>query len=127
MRYSDSNKTIGKALQAARKKAGYKSAREFAEVLGINLNTYTDIEQGKSGLTFERAWQIADVLDCTLDEVGGREPPPRNQRFADSDKQAMCDAYDRLDRHLKGAASAAVQAMAAGDGQEASASVASAA
>ena len=77
MRYSEVNKTIGKNLQKLRKEKGYKSAKEFAAALDININTYTDIEQGKTGLSLERAWQIADLLNCSLDEVGGRTPPPK--------------------------------------------------
>ena len=77
MRYSEVNKAIGKNLQKLRKEKGYKSAKEFAAALDININTYTDIEQGKTGLSLERAWQIADLLNCSLDEVGGRTPPPK--------------------------------------------------
>ena len=71
------NKDIGKALQQQRKQAGYKSAKEFANVLGIPCRTYTQYEQGTIALSLERAWQIADILQCSLDELAGRTPPPK--------------------------------------------------
>lgn len=60
-------------LQAMRKRAGFKSARAFAEHMNMSVNTYTNYEQGKSSLTLEQAWEFADELDCTLDELAGRE------------------------------------------------------
>lgn len=75
--YTDSRRAIGKSLQSRRKAAGFKSARSFAEHMGINPNTYTDYEQGRGSFSFEQAWEFADALDCTLDELGGREAPKR--------------------------------------------------
>lgn len=69
-------------LQELRKRAGYKSARAFAETIGIPKDTYTGYEQGKSALTLERAWYFADVLGealgrhVSLDELAGRDWPP---------------------------------------------------
>lgn len=68
-----SKKLIGKNLQSARKSAGFKSARAFAEHMGIPTTKYTEYEQGRHGFTYEQAWEFADALGCTLDELGGRE------------------------------------------------------
>ena len=68
-------KEIGKSLQGVRKSAGFKSARSFAEHMGFNIGTYTNWEQGKQLFSFEQAWEMADELDCTLDELGGRVVP----------------------------------------------------
>lgn len=65
-------------LQELRKKAGYKSAKAFAAECGIAIGTYTDYEQGRTKLTLERAWQIADVLDISLDELAGRDYQPES-------------------------------------------------
>lgn len=72
---TDLRKHIGSSLQTLRRRAGYKSAKAFADSIGINPNTYTQYEQGVSGMSYERAWEIADALGCTLDELGGRTPP----------------------------------------------------
>ena len=63
-------------LQEMRKRAGYKSARAFAEKIGMSLNTYNNYEQGATKLTLEKAWEFADVLECSLDELAGRRWPP---------------------------------------------------
>lgn len=62
-------------LQAMRKRAGFKSAKAFADHVGINVSTYTKYEQGMSEMSLERAWTFADALDCTLDELAGRKLP----------------------------------------------------
>lgn len=63
-------------LQTVRKSAGYKSAKSFAKSLGISAATYTDYEQGRRAFTLERAWEFADALGCSLDELAGRAWPP---------------------------------------------------
>ncbi len=59
-------------LQALRKRTGYRTAEEFANRMGIPVETYRNYERGKSGFSLERAWEFADVLECSLDELAGR-------------------------------------------------------
>lgn len=89
-------KKIGTSLQAKRKKAGYKSAKAFASFMGLNPNTYTDYEQGRIGLSFEIAWQIADALNCSLDDLGGRDfsPPSEQSPFADPYQAELNACYE---------------------------------
>ena len=68
-------KKIGKSLQERRKSAGFKSAKAFAGHMGYNAKTYTGWEQGWNSLPLEQACDMADALDCTLDELVGRTPP----------------------------------------------------
>lgn len=91
-RYSEINRIIGASLQAQRKKAGFKSAKAFADHVGVNQSTYTDYEQGKASLSYERAWEFADALDCTLDALGGRKPPERV--YDDPRQEAMNDSFE---------------------------------
>lgn len=81
-------------LQKVRKRAGFKSAKAFAEHMGLNPNTYTDYEQGRIDFTLEKAWEFADALNCTLDELAGRESPPA--RIDDPLKRQVVDAYDSM-------------------------------
>lgn len=60
-------------LQECRKAAGYKSAREFAEHIGMSVRTYTNYEQEERELSLGAAMQIAEALGCTIDEIAGRE------------------------------------------------------
>lgn len=89
-------KRIGAALQDARIKAGFKSAKAFAAQIGINGDTYTDWEQGRHMFSYEQAWELADALHCSLDELGGREWPSAQQVLA-SDEQTLVDNYRRMD------------------------------
>ena len=43
--------------------------------MSYNLNTYIGWEQGRHLFSFEQAWEMADELGCTLDELGGRMAP----------------------------------------------------
>ena len=72
-------------LQAMRKRAGYKSAKAFAEAIGMSVNTYTNYEQGKSKLSIEQAWRFADILECSLDELAGRPWPQTDEQAPSTD------------------------------------------
>lgn len=72
-----SAKRFGSCLKAARRAAGYRSAKAFATEHGINVGTYTAHEQGQRNMTLEQAWQYADMLGCSLDAIAGVEPAPR--------------------------------------------------
>ena len=80
-------------LQAMRKRAGYKSARSFALHMDISVGTYTDYEQGRRSLTLEKAWEFADALDCTLDELAGRKPP--DVAYDDPYQQELNDCWEQ--------------------------------
>lgn len=81
-------------LQAMRKRAGFKSAKAFAEHVGISVSTYTKYEQGMSELSLERAWEFADALDCTLDELAGRKVP--NKINEDVRMESIADSYESM-------------------------------
>ena len=66
-----------RTLQRLRRQAGYRSAKEFAEALGIPGSTYARYERAGDGagcgIPLPAAWQIADKLGCSIDLVIGRE------------------------------------------------------
>lgn len=97
---TEKRKAIGKSLQGARKSAGFKSARAFAEHMGIPVSAYTEYEQGRNGFSYEQAWEFADALGCTLDEVGGRKAPER--LYADPRQAALNGHYESLNEASKG-------------------------
>lgn len=66
-------------LKALRKAAGYRSAGDFAEVLGFPERTYRNYEQGIRGINLDLACEFADALGCTLDELAGRVPVQTSQ------------------------------------------------
>ncbi|MBM6942621.1 helix-turn-helix domain-containing protein [Collinsella intestinalis] len=66
-----------RTLQRLRRQAGYRSAKEFAEALGVPPSTYARYERAGDGadcgIPLPAAWQIADKLGCSIDLVVGRE------------------------------------------------------
>lgn len=95
---SEKRKAIGKSLQGARKAAGFKSARAFAEHMGIPASAYTEYEQGRNGFSYEQAWEFADALGCTLDEVGGREFPGES---LSADEETLVSTFRSVTVHGK--------------------------
>lgn len=69
---------VGKrTLQRLRREAGYRSAKDFAQVLSIPCSTYARYERAvegpECGIPLPAAWQIAEALSCSIDLVVGRE------------------------------------------------------
>ena len=83
-------------LQTLRKKAGFKSAKAFAEKIGMNAYTYTNYEQGKANFTLAQAWEFADLLGCSLDELAGRQWPPDGASAPEPGEASLVSAYRDL-------------------------------
>ena len=66
-----------RTLQRLRRQAGFRSAKDFAESLGIPSSTYARYERAGDGadcgIPLPAAWQIADRLGCSIDLVVGSE------------------------------------------------------
>ena len=92
----DIRKHIGKSLQMARKKAGFKSARAYAEHRDINPYTYTNYEQGNRPLTDDLLWQFADDFNCSIDELVGRRWPPEGASAPEPGEASLVSAYRDL-------------------------------
>lgn len=101
-------------LQRIRKDRGFKSAKAFAEHIGMSKDTYTNYEQGARPITLELAWEFADVLGCTLDELAGRDF--KADGYADPRQAVMNDDYARLSDAGKDAAAGAVRGIRASEG-----------
>lgn len=86
-------------LQKMRKRAGYKSAKAFADAMGISKDTYTGYEQGRISFTVEKAWEFADALGCSLDELAGRSwrDPKEKEK---PDPGDLITAMDGIARYL---------------------------
>lgn len=91
-------KQIGSHLQTMRRAAGFKSAKTFAEHIGISKDTYTGYEQGRISLSYERAWEFADALGCTLDDIGGRKFPGKS---LSPDEESLVSTYRSVTPHGK--------------------------
>lgn len=49
---------------------------EVAEVIGVNVNTIGNYENGDSSMSYEAAWKLADLYDVPLCALGGRDERP---------------------------------------------------
>lgn len=78
-----------RTLQRLRRDAGYRCAKEFAEVLRIPNSTYSRYERAPEGpdcgIPLSAAWAMADELGCSIDLVVGRED-------IDAPREATLDA-----------------------------------
>ena len=71
---------------------GYRTAKAFAEALGISASSYRRYESDETGpgmkAPVDALWRIADASGCTIDELVGRTPLDPHaldfQRFHDS-------------------------------------------
>lgn len=59
-------------IQRCRIAAGFSSAKEAAQSLDIPKETYVGWEQGRAFPRFEQVTQLADLFDCSIDELYGR-------------------------------------------------------
>ena len=100
-------------LQQLRKAAGYRNRDEFAAVLGVKPGTYKTWETGTRKMSFEQACMVADVLDCSLDELAGRTAYVGS--YSDSRQAQMNDDYARLSESKKDAAADTVRGMLLGE------------
>lgn len=103
-------------LQAMRKRAGWKSAKEYAEHKGINVSTYTGYEQGRIMMTLAKAWEFADDFGCTLDELAGRTPPARSETtYADPTQEDLNRYYESMNTDGRNALVTSARLMAGSD------------
>lgn len=111
-------------LRTIRFARGWRSARRFANAVGVKYTTYISHEKGRP-MSLESAWLYADTLEVSIDEILGRtpfdpnvrtvplnpiqfaqapdeeqtdEPAPSEEDCMDS-KQQIVDSLDSIDPH----------------------------
>ena len=65
-------KTIGKKIQALRKKANL-TQEEFSKRVGVGLRFVRDLEQGKSSVRLDKVSQVLEFLGHHLEIVSNYE------------------------------------------------------
>lgn len=83
-------------LKRLRKEAGYKKIADIAKALGVKERTYASWEREEVGLSMAQACDIADLLDCTLDELAGRWEYVKEPRYSDPRQAALNGHYSAL-------------------------------
>ena len=106
---SKKGQAMNHRLQEIRKARGFKSAKAFAEHIGMSVRTYTNYEQGVTSLSLEKAWEFADALGCSLDDLAGRKRPRKS--YADSEQEALNGYYESMNETGRKLAVDSVKAM----------------
>lgn len=95
-------------LAELRKAAGYRSAREFAQAIGVPATTYSRWERSSggpdAGLPMRAAWTMADALGCTIDQVVGRtgDGDADGGRDLNAEYRALSESgRERLDEYIR--------------------------
>ena len=76
-----------KYLTVFRKQRGYTQA-QLADKLGISRSTYANYESGSRSPDFETLERISDILNCTLDELFGRQ-----RETEEGNHENLCGGY----------------------------------
>lgn len=84
-------------LKRIRKMRGVKQG-EIARELGVKTSRYGTWERGERNMSFPQACAIADILDCTLDEIAGREQSANTPTLARSSSTAATNRSTRTAR-----------------------------
>ena len=75
--------TMKTQLKRLRKTAGIKSQKEMAARLGVLERTYASWERGEVSMSFPQAIDCANILECSLDDLAGRDWPESPPMSAD--------------------------------------------
>ncbi len=85
---------MAKSIKDLRQEKGYRSAREFADALGIATSSMSRYDRDPETIPLKHAWAMADLLDCSIDEVVGREQ-------VTAGRNELQEFYDGLSREGK--------------------------
>ena len=87
-------------LRRAREKAGYESAKDFSDRLGISYTTYMNYESKGREPKYDRLCEIAAALHVTTDELLGfdgesiwRKKYEEAQRQLDAIREILGDEH----------------------------------
>lgn len=87
-------------LKTLRKRAGYKTQPEMATALSdfvgyeIPTSRYAAWERGINEMSLLIAFEITELLECTLDELIGRDVA--KPRFADPNQRTLNNCYENM-------------------------------
>lgn len=100
-------------IATMRKIKGIKQ-KDLAEKLGIKVDTLGTWERGKREFTFKDACAIADVLECTLDELAGRVPP-YEPKYWTKDQENLNHYWESMNRTGRSALLESARLMSGSD------------
>ena len=92
----------GRTLQRLRREAGYRSAKDFANAIGMPPTTYSRYERQEDGpersIPLATAWKLADEFGCSIDFLVGRTGEESRgekvQRFYNALSESSRERFD---------------------------------
>ena len=91
---------MAKRLQELRREAGFSTAKEFAESMGIPPTTYTRYESQPGKIPLRTAWSLADHFGVSIDEVVGRASP-RRENVRGEEQRAFDELLPRSQEEVR--------------------------
>ena len=100
-----------KEIRESKKITQEEMAKLLSSLIGeeVKKRTYGSWERQEVGMSLEIAYNCAVALNCTIDEIAGRESPALSR-----DEAALLSDYRALTPREKGAVRATASAMADG-------------
>lgn len=95
------------AMKRMREQSGM-TQQQVADALGIKKPRYGDWERETREVNLRDAIRIADLFQCTLDELAGREWPKSSSPPLSRTERGIVDAYRASDQSGQEAIQAAV-------------------
>lgn len=80
---------MAKTIKDLREEKGYRSAREFADAVGIATSSMSRYDKDPETIPMKHAIAMANLLGCSIDEIVGRVP-------ITSGKNELQEFYDGL-------------------------------
>ena len=80
---------MAKTIKDLREEKGYRSAREFADAVGIATSSMSRYDRDPETIPMKHAIAMANLLGCSIDEIVGRAP-------VTSGRNELQDFYDGL-------------------------------
>ena len=99
------------AIKKMRERAGLNQ-QDVADALGIKKARYGDWERETTTINLRDAIRLADLFECTLDELAGREWHGSEASPLSGAEHDIVDAYRACDQSGKEAIQAAVSGIA---------------
>lgn len=80
-------KTFGDRLKKAREEAGYKSAQQFAGILGLEPHTYRKYERGAAEPNYDTLTRMCELLEITPNDLFPLAAASRRRRHGRTNPQ----------------------------------------
>lgn len=94
-------------LRKYRRLAGLNQ-QQMADALNVKKRTYGSWERGEANMSLPQACEVADILNCTLDELAGRTV---TREYTDAGQEIVNVCYESMNERGKATLVSVAQSM----------------